>query len=181
MYSAALGARKHVEARWVMTPPALKRLGHISGEIDEAIDPPFAVIDPHCPRLEVHRLPGQGTGLRDTQAAAQHEEKQQAIAHGVNDLEERHEVSIRDGFGQPLGGQQTMLPTADRLLRHHPFVAEVGEHISEDTGPTLIAGPRMGRHQRRGFSGGRFPICLRACCHRSTRCLCPGNVVRLLR
>jgi hypothetical protein len=38
-----------------------------------------------------------------------------------------------------------------------------------------IAGPRTGRRRRRGFSGGRFPICLRACCHRSTSCPCPGN------
>ena len=30
----------------------------------------------------------------------------------------------------------------------------------------------------RGFSGGRFPICLRACCHRSRSCPCPGNIVR---
>jgi len=43
---------------------------------------------------------------------------------------------------------------------------------------TLIAGPRMGRHRRRGFSSGRFPICLRVCCHRLTSCLCPGNAVR---
>ena len=43
---------------------------------------------------------------------------------------------------------------------------------------TSIAGLRTGRHRRRDFSGGRFPICLRACCHRSTRCLCPGSVVR---
>ena len=38
-----------------------------------------------------------------------------------------------------------------------------------------IAGPRTGRRRRRGFLGGRFPICLRACCHRSTRCPCPGH------
>ena len=43
---------------------------------------------------------------------------------------------------------------------------------------TLIAGSRTGRHRRRGFSGGRFPIRLRACCHRSTSCPCPGNVGR---
>src|SRR5262245_41263465 len=36
----------------------------------------------------------------------------------------------------------------------------------------------MGRHRRRGFSGGRFPICLRAYCHRSRSCPYPGNVVR---
>ena len=43
---------------------------------------------------------------------------------------------------------------------------------------TSIVGLQTGRHRRRGFSGGRFPICLRACCHRSTSCPCPGNVVR---
>src|SRR5215216_1431610 len=41
-----------------------------------------------------------------------------------------------------------------------------------------IVGPRTGRHRRRGFSGGRFPICSRVCCHRSTCCPCQGNVVR---
>ena len=41
-----------------------------------------------------------------------------------------------------------------------------------------IVGPRTGRHRRRGFSGGRFPICSRACCHRLTRCPGPGGVVR---
>ena len=40
-----------------------------------------------------------------------------------------------------------------------------------------IVGPRTGRHRRCDFSN-RFPICLRACCHRSTSCLCPGSVVR---
>src|SRR4029434_4907465 len=44
-----------------------------------------------------------------------------------------------------------------------------------------IVVPRTGRHRRRGFSGGRFPICSRVCCHRSTRCPCQGNVVRPLR
>ena len=43
---------------------------------------------------------------------------------------------------------------------------------------TSIVGPQTGRHRRHGFSGGRFPICLRACCYRSTSCPCPGNVVR---
>jgi putative PIN family toxin of toxin-antitoxin system len=43
---------------------------------------------------------------------------------------------------------------------------------------TSIVGPRMGRHRRRGFSGDRFPICLRACCHRSTSYRCQGSVVR---
>src|SRR5262249_30816033 len=46
---------------------------------------------------------------------------------------------------------------------------------------TSMVGPQMGRHRRRGFSGGRFPICSRVCCHRSTSCLCQGNVARLLR
>src|SRR5215212_7484733 len=41
-----------------------------------------------------------------------------------------------------------------------------------------MVGPRTGRHRRRGFSGGRFPICSRVCCHRSTCCPCQGNVVR---
>src|SRR5262245_34650511 len=41
-----------------------------------------------------------------------------------------------------------------------------------------IVGPRMGRHRRRGFSDGRFPICSSVCCHGSTRCPCQGNVVR---
>ena len=35
-----------------------------------------------------------------------------------------------------------------------------------------------GTNRRCGFSGGRFPICSRVCCHRSMRCPCPGNVVR---
>src|SRR4029434_5930550 len=43
---------------------------------------------------------------------------------------------------------------------------------------TSIVGPQTGRHRRHGFSGGRFPICLKACCHRLTSCPCPGNVVR---
>src|SRR6516165_6231662 len=42
----------------------------------------------------------------------------------------------------------------------------------------LIVGPRTGRHRRHGFSGGRFPICSRVCCHRSTRCPCQGTIVR---
>src|SRR5262249_16885064 len=43
---------------------------------------------------------------------------------------------------------------------------------------TSIVVLQTGRPRRRGFSGGRFPICLKACCHRSTRCPCPGNVVK---
>src|SRR5262249_4003693 len=43
---------------------------------------------------------------------------------------------------------------------------------------TSIVGLRMGRRQRHGFSGGRFPISLKVCYRRSTRCPGPGNVVR---
>jgi len=39
-----------------------------------------------------------------------------------------------------------------------------------------MVGPRMGRPRRRGFSGDRFPICLRAYYRRSTSYRCPGNV-----
>jgi threonine dehydratase len=46
---------------------------------------------------------------------------------------------------------------------------------------TAIAGPQMGRHPRRGFSGGHFPICLRACYRSLTSCPCPDNAVRLSR
>jgi len=38
--------------------------------------------------------------------------------------------------------------------------------------------PNTPRHRCHGFSGGRFPICSRVCCHRSTSCPCRGNVVR---
>jgi hypothetical protein len=44
---------------------------------------------------------------------------------------------------------------------------------------TSIVGPRMGRHRRRGFSGDRFPICLRAyltfplCCFNQLSCCFP--------
>jgi IclR helix-turn-helix domain len=43
---------------------------------------------------------------------------------------------------------------------------------------TSIVALQMGRRQRRGFSGGRFPICLRVCCHRLTSCPCPGSAVK---
>ena len=43
---------------------------------------------------------------------------------------------------------------------------------------TSIVRPQTGRHLRRGFSGGHFPISLRVCCRRSTSCPCPGNAVR---
>jgi hypothetical protein len=44
-----------------------------------------------------------------------------------------------------------------------------------------IVEPRTGQHRRRGFSDGRFPICLRVCYHTSTNCHCQGNVVKPLR
>ena len=43
---------------------------------------------------------------------------------------------------------------------------------------TSIVAPRTGRHRPHGFSGGRFPISLRACYHRSVRYPCQGNAVR---
>ena len=114
--TAALGTRKHVRAWGVVLLPALPGLGDIGREIDDAIDPPFALIDAHRARWEVNGVPRQGTRLRDPQATAQHEEEQEAIPEGVNDLKEGHEVRVRDRFGQPLRDQKAMLAAADGLL-----------------------------------------------------------------
>jgi hypothetical protein len=133
MGPTALRTGKDIHSGRAVTLPALKSLGDIGRNIDEAIDLPFAVIDAHRPCVQVDRLPRQATGLGDAQATAQHEEKQEAIPEGVNDLKEGHEVRVRERFGQPLRDQKTMLAAADRLLQHRPFVAEIGEHLREDT------------------------------------------------
>ena len=42
---------------------------------------------------------------------------------------------------------------------------------------TSMVGPKTGQRRRHGFSGARFLICLRACCHRLRSCPCPGSAV----
>jgi predicted transcriptional regulator len=78
-------------------------------------------------------------------------------------------------------GHHRRLKDATAISRRCSTTIAACPHVATRCGRrciTSIVGPRMGRHRHHGFSGGRFPICLKACCHRSTRCPCPGNVVK---
>jgi hypothetical protein len=65
-------------------------------------------------------------------------------------------------------------------LRCSPIIAAcrcVATRCGPCCTPAIVA-PQMGRRQHRGFSGGRFPLSLRACYRGSTSCRCPGSAVR---
>jgi hypothetical protein len=157
----ALWTGKHIHPGRVATLPALEGLGDIGRHIDEAIDLAFPVIDAYRPGLQVDRGPGEGTRLRHAQTTAQHQEEEEAIPEGVNNLEEGHEVGVGDGFGQPLGDHQVMLPTANGLLGHEPVVAKMSEYLGEDTQLRIQrrggqARPLSCRDKRRNVLGGRL-------------------------
>src|SRR5215470_10820488 len=55
-------------------------------------------------------------------------------------------------------------------------IARTWKTVEKKSLQNLVTGlPPKAGHRRRDFSGDRFPICLRACRHRSTSCLCPGS------
>ena len=106
---------------------------HIRGEIYDAIDLPFAAVDAHGACVQVNGIPGEGTHLGDPQPTAQHEEENEPIADGVNDLKERDQIGIWDGFGQYSGCQEPMPSPQDRLLRHLAFFAEILKEARQET------------------------------------------------
>jgi hypothetical protein len=116
---------KEIRAGGGVGAPDLPRVLHIGGQIHDPIDLPFAPVDAHRPRIAINGVPGQRTDLRDAQPTAQHEEENQPVADGINDLKERRQIRIGDGFGQDQRRQEAMPPPQDRLVRHRAFFAEI--------------------------------------------------------
>ncbi len=85
---------KEIQAGRVMRPPDLKGLLHIRGQIHDAIDLPFTAVDAYRARAQINGVPGQCTHLRDAQPTVQHEEENESVPDGVNDLEEGGQIRV---------------------------------------------------------------------------------------
>jgi len=132
-----------------MLPPDLYVVGYIWGEIDDAIHLPFAPIDTYRPSGAIHGVPREGTHLRDPQPTPQHQEEDEPVTDGVNDLKKGSQVRVRYRFGQHGRRQQPMATTHDWLLRHLAFLAQ----ILKETGQDTQLGINGGRHQPRRLGG----------------------------
>jgi hypothetical protein len=147
--TTALGTGEEIHAWEVVRLPDCERSLHIRRQIDDAIDPPFALVDAHGLRVQVNSVPGEGTHLRDTQPAAQHEEENEPITDGVNHLKEGREIRVGDGFGQYRRCQEPMPPPQDWLLRHCAFFAKILKEAREETDFRINRRRGEARHLRR--------------------------------
>ena len=109
MGPAALRTGKHIQAWRVVPPPALEGLGDIGRKIDEAIDPPFALIDAHRPGLQVDRLPGRAhaSETRKPQRSMRRNRRRSRRESMTWKKATRSASGI--ALGKP-GGQEAMLP-----------------------------------------------------------------------
>ena len=161
MGSMTFRTGEEIDAWGVVRPPDRESSLHIRGQIDDAINLPFALVDAHGLRVEVNSVPGEGTHLGDPQPAAQHEEENEPVPDGVNDLKEGSQIGIRDGFGQHGRRQEPVPSPQDWLLRHRAFFAEILKEARQET--HFRINRRRGearrlrrRNKRRDVLGGRL-------------------------
>ncbi len=161
MRSMPFRTRKEIQTGRGVGAPDLKGLLHIRGQIHDAIDLPFPAVDAYRARAQINGVPGQCTHLRDTQPTAQHEEENESVPDGVNDLKEGGQIRVWQRFGQDRGRQESMPAPEDRLLRHLAFFAEILKETRQQTdfGINGRGGkPRRlgGRDERGDVVGGRL-------------------------
>ena len=131
--TAALGTGEEIPTCGVVGPPDGERLLHIRGQIDDAIDSSFALVDAHCVRVQVNGVPGEGIDLGDPQPTAQHEKEDEPVTDRVNDLKEGSQIGIRDRFRQHCRCQEPVSAPQDRLLRHLAFFMEILKEARQET------------------------------------------------
>ena len=72
MHAMPFRTWKEIQTWRVVSPPDLEGLLHIGGEIHDAIHLPFAPVDADGARVQINRVPGQGTHFRDPEPTASH-------------------------------------------------------------------------------------------------------------
>ena len=109
------GAREEPVCSGPVRGPRPEGLPEIRGKVKDAVHLPLAVVDPQRALGEVEVPPPQAADLGDAQAAAQHEEEDEAVPDRVDGLEEGHQVLLGHRLGQRQGGEDSVAVAPDRL------------------------------------------------------------------